>query len=36
MVHYLPIKMTNQMVITLLMKKTALITLDMLKSTCPI
>jgi hypothetical protein len=36
MVHYLPIKKTNKMVITLLIKKTSLITSDMLKSTCPI
>jgi hypothetical protein len=35
MVHYSLIKMTSQMVFALLAKKTTLITLDMLKLTCP-
>jgi hypothetical protein len=35
MVHYSLVKMTSQMVFALLVKKTTLITLNMLKSTCP-
>jgi hypothetical protein len=35
MVQYFLIKMISQMVFTLLVKKTTLVTLDMLKSTCP-
>jgi hypothetical protein len=35
MVHYLLVKMISQMVLTLPVKKTTLITLDMLELTCP-
>jgi hypothetical protein len=35
MVHYLPLKMITHMVLTLQVKKTTLIILDMLKSACP-
>ncbi len=35
MVHYSLIKVTSQMVFIMLVKKTTLVTLDMLKLTCP-
>jgi len=35
MVHYSLVKMTSQLVFALLAKNTTLITLDMLKLTCP-
>jgi hypothetical protein len=35
MVHYPLVKKISQMVFTLLVKKTTLLTLDMLKLTCP-
>jgi hypothetical protein len=35
MVHNSLVKMTGQMVFTLIIRNTTLITLDMLKSTCP-